>query len=62
MNKLKFNDFLKRKTKTNLLTVQIFFNLQNPPPPHFPLRGKVDQLCKKRRVLCWSISIISLLI
>ena len=35
MNKLKFNDFLKRKTKTNLLTVQIFFNLQNPPPPTF---------------------------
>ena len=27
---------------------------------HFPLRGKVGQLSKRKRVLCWSIYIISL--
>ena len=26
--------------------------------PHFPLRGKVSQLSKRKRVLCWSIYII----
>ena len=29
---------------------------------HFPLRGKVGQLCKKKRVLCWTINIINLMI
>ena len=28
--------------------------------PNFPLRGKVGQLSKKKRVLCWSIYIIIL--
>ena len=51
MNKLKFIDFLK--TKNSLLTVQIFFSLQYPP--HFPLKGNVGQLKKRKRVLCWSI-------
>ena len=31
------------------MTAQIYFNLQNPP--HFPLRTKVAQLSKKKRVL-----------
>ena len=46
MNKLKFNDL-----KINSLTGPIFFNLQN----YFPLRGKVGQHKKKKRVFCLSI-------
>ena len=34
MIKLKFNDFFKTKSKNNLLTVQIFLNLQNHPTFH----------------------------
>ena len=44
--------------KTNSLTAQIFF--QSTKSTHFPLRGKVGQLSKRKRVLCWSIFIISL--
>ena len=33
------------------MTVQICYNLQNLPPPS----GKIGQLSKKKRALCWSI-------
>ena len=61
MNKHKFN-YLKKTTHKNysltLQTLSIYkikSNLQN-----FPLREKVDQPNKRKRVLCWSIYIISL--
>ena len=58
MNKLKFSFFIKNiKSKNYSLTVQIFLNLLNRPT-FLKLRGKVDQLSKKKRVLCWSIYII----
>ena len=50
---------IPRGAKHFRLLGQIFYNLQNHPS-HFPLRGKVGQLSKKRWVLCWSIYIISL--
>ena len=56
--KLKFNDFKKIKTNNNLLTLQMFFNLQKSP--HFPFKGKVGQLSKRKRVLCGSINNFSL--
>ena len=34
--------------------------LQSTKSPHFPLLAKVGQLIKRKRVLCWSIYIISL--
>ena len=37
------------------------FSLSYKKTPHFPLRGKVSQLRKNKRVLRWSIYIISLL-
>ena len=46
MNQLKFNDGK--------------FFLQSTKSPHFPCSGKIGQLIKKKRVLCWSIYIISL--
>ena len=42
--------FLQKKLKIDFL--------QSTKSPHFPLRGKVAQLCKKKRVLCWSISLL----
>ena len=36
--------------------------LQSTKSSHFPLRGKVGQLSKRKRVLCWSIYFISLLV
>ena len=50
--------FLKTEKKNNLLTIQILF--QSTKSPHFPRRGKVGQLRKKKRVLGWSIYINSL--
>ena len=38
------------------MTLQIFF--QSTKSHHFPLRGKVGQLSKRKRALCWSIYII----
>ena len=50
---------LKTKYKTtNLLTKHIFFSLQKSSL--FPLRGKVSELSKRMRVLCWSIYIKTL--
>ena len=45
MNKLKFNHLKKNCEKNNLLTVQIFFNLQNHPIFH--AEEKVEQLSKR---------------
>ena len=56
MNTLKFNNLKKLNTKNNILIVQIFFNLKK----QFPRRGKVGPLRKRKRVLSWSIYIISL--
>ena len=61
MNKLKFNekfnDFLKLKTKTKKLWTVHFFPYTKSF--HFPLIGKFGQLSKRKRVLCWSIYIIT---
>ena len=48
-NKNKFNDKKSIKKTKNALTIQMLFNL---------LRGKVGQLCMKKRVLSWSIYIL----
>ena len=48
--------FKKTQTKNKSLAVQIVF--KSPNSPHFPLRGKVGQLRKRKRVHCWSISIL----
>ena len=49
---------MKQKTKNNSLNVQ-FFPIYKMTP--FPLRGKIGQLRKRKRVLCcWSIFMISL--
>ena len=48
-NKNKFNDKKSIKKTKNALTIQMLFNL---------LRGKVGQLCKKKRVLSLSIYIL----
>ena len=45
-----FNIFFKTNNLNNLLTKS----------PHFPLRGQVGQLSKRKRVLCLSIYINSL--
>ena len=50
--------FKIKKIEKNLLTVQIFYNLQNNPTFHPEERSVI--LRKKKRVLCWSIYIISL--
>ena len=34
MNKRKFNEFFRIKTKNNSMTAQTYFNLQNPPSFH----------------------------
>ena len=49
LNKLKFNDL---KKTIFLLTWTYFF--QSTKSPHFPLRGKVGQLSKMKREICWS--------
>ena len=59
INKLKFHDFLKTKNKTISLTVCTNF-LHSTKSSHFPLTGKVGQLSKQKRVLCWSIYNFSL--
>ena len=59
MNKLKLNDFLKTTSKNNSLTVQILVHLQNHPTFHSEER-LVNLHSERKRVLCWSISIISL--
>ena len=55
MNKLKFNVFLFKLKKIHL-TEQIFHILQNHPTFHLD----VGQHRKRKRVLFWSIYIISL--
>ena len=45
---------LKLKTK---IIKQICY--KSTKSPHCPLKGKVGQLCKRKRVLCWSIYIIA---
>ena len=52
MNKLKFKDFKK------IINCTKYF--QSTKSPHILLRGKVGQLIKRKRVLCWSIYFISL--
>ena len=59
MNKLKFNNFKKLRTKFNSSTLYTHF-LQSTKSPHFTLRGQIGLLSKKKRVLCWVIYIISL--
>ena len=51
----------KNKTKIHwLYSVQIFIlSVQTTKSPHIPLSGKVGQISKRTRVLCWSIYIIS---
>ena len=50
--------FFYLKTSNNTLTVQ---NVQkSTKSPHFPLRGSVGQLRKRKRVFCWSIYLFSL--
>ena len=50
--------FSKLKTKNNNIDCTNF--LYTTKAPLFPLRGNVGQLRKGKRVLCWSINIISL--
>ena len=57
INKLKVNDFLKLETKIIDWLYKFF---KSTKPPHFPLRGQVGQISKRKRVLCWSIYSISL--
>ena len=57
MNKFKFNDFFNYKKIIHYLYT-IVFNLQNHPTFHS--EEKVGQLSKRKRVLSWSIYIISL--
>ena len=59
MNQLKFNDFLKTNNKQQKVMDCTNF-LQYTKSPLFPLRGMVVKLCKRKRVPCWSIYIISL--
>ena len=40
------------KLKNNSMTVQCTNFVQSTKSPHFPLKGKVDQLRKRKRVLC----------
>ena len=50
--------FLRTKDKTIIHWLIKFSSICKIP--HFPLRRKVGQLSKRKRVLCWSIYIISL--
>ena len=50
--------FLKTESKKQFIGCTNF--LQSKKLPHFRLRGKVGQLSERKRVLCWSIYIISL--
>ena len=56
MNKLKFIDLKKTKTKKKLI-IQIFFNLQNRPTFHSDKRLVNDSMVNlvRGRVLCGSI-------
>ena len=56
MNKLKFNYFLTKKSSF----IDCKNILQSTKSSHFPLKGKVGQLSKRKRVLSLSIYIISL--
>ena len=55
LNKLQFNDL---KNPKNLLAITKILNLQNHPT--FQSEERLVELRKRKRVLCWSISIISL--
>ena len=46
-------------TLKNSLTYPYNFFFQSTKSPHLPLRGKVGQLRRRKRVLCWSIYIIT---
>ena len=47
----------KLKQNKKFIDCTIFF--LSTKSPHFSLSGKVGQLCERKRVLCWSIHIIS---
>ena len=53
MNKFKFNDFFKLKTKNNSLTAKYFF--QSTKSPHSQRKG-----WSTLQELCWSLYVISL--
>ena len=58
MNKHVYYDFLKQNKKQKI--IHWLYKLSRYTKlPHLPLRGKVGQLSKRKRVLCWSIYIIS---
>ena len=50
--------FFKTENKNILLTVQKF--LSSTKSPHFPFRGKIGQLSKRKRELCWSFYVTSI--
>ena len=59
MKKIKFHDFLKNiKSKQYYIDCTNF--LQSKKSPHCSLREEVGPPSKRKRVLCWSINIISL--
>ena len=57
MNKHKFNDFDKKLKRKLFNDCSFFISTKSP---HFQLRGTVDQLRKRKRVICWSTYIIRL--
>ena len=52
MNSFKFRDLKKIYAKNT--------KIKSTKSPHFPLRGKVVQLSKRKRDVCWSISLLFL--
>ena len=56
MNKLTVYSIICYNLK-KFIDLPIFF--QSTKSPHLPLRGKVGQLRRRKRVLCWSIYIIT---
>ena len=50
----KFKSFLKAKTKNNIMDCTN--SLQSTKSPHFSRSGKIGQLSKKERALCWSFN------
>ena len=55
MHKFKLDDFenkYKKTQKNRIDCEQLHYNLQNKP--HFPIRGKTDQLtCSKKKRALW---------
>ena len=50
MNKLKYDNFKKRRRKKIIKFTNVLLSTKSP---HFPLRGMVGQLSKRKRLLCW---------